>query len=232
MLSLFHNFLEIPHNDLCRTWAANRTMMLLKISKTTSELIIKLHPPIEVTPNFSFFQNDFGNDKSTHEQKLQFMMSSLEELATKCMITKLNLNACKIELVVNKLHKILRQCPELNILNLSYNQISCRQAAFLAESIKECSMLKELNLETNGFGNNGAMFIVKMLLHNKSLTRLNLSDNFIHDGGIETLTEVLLQCTTLIHLDLCGNFISDEAAAKLAVVLPHCTIVVRYADRL
>jgi hypothetical protein len=231
MLPSFHDFLEIPHDDLCRSWAANRTMMLLKVSKTTSELIKKLHPPVEVTANFRFFQNDFGNDKSTNEQKLQFMMSRLEELASKCMITKLNLTACKIELVMFKLNKILSQSPFLNVLDLSYNQISCRQAAFLAESIKECSVLKELNLETNGFGNHGAMIIAKMLLHNTSLTRLNLGDNFIHDGGVETLTEALLQCTTLTHLDLCGNFISDEGAAKLAAVLPHCAILVRYADR-
>ena len=258
----FHDYLDtVPQGDLYRTWAANRTIMCLRVSKTTREKIIKLYLPIVITSNFRFFINVFDcNNKCTHEEdkeKLEFMISKIEKLSKICVIIKLKLRACKIEKIMLKLYEILKKNKFLEVIDLSYNQISSRQAVYLAKNIKECSVLKELilenneicdgvksitemlpltvthlNLNSNGLGDYGAMIIAEMLLQNTLLTHLDINNNFINDIGVESLIKVISLSLSLTNIDIRGNLISDEGKAKLAaVVSPHCTVQMHFDGR-
>ena len=264
MLFSFHEYLDIvPQSDLYRSWPANRTVMCLKVSKTTREKIIKLYLPVELTSNFRFFRNIFDCNKiDTHKEdkeKLEFMISKIEKFSKICVIIKLKLRACKIEKIMLKLYEILKKNKLLEVIDLSYNQISSLQAVFLAKSIKDCSVLKELilenneicdgvksitemlpltvtrlNLNSNGLGDHGAMIISEMLLQNTLLTHLDLNSNFINDIGVESLIKVIdhHQITSLTNIDIRGNFITDEGKAKLAaVVSPQCTIQMFFEGR-
>lgn len=259
-----HDYLDtVPQGDLYRTWAANRTIMCLRVSKTTREKIIKLYLPIHITSNFRFFINVFDcNNKCTHEEdkeKLEFMISKIEKLSKICVIIKLKLRVCKIEKIMLKLYEILKKNKFLEVIDLSYNQISSCQAVYLAKNIKECSVLKELilenneicdgvksitemlpltvtrlNLNSNGLGDYGAMIIAEMLLQNTLLIHLDINNNFINDIGLESLIKVIdhHQITSLTNIDIRGNLISNEGEAKLAaVVSPHCIVQMHFDGR-
>jgi Ran GTPase-activating protein (RanGAP) involved in mRNA processing and transport len=250
----------VPQCDLYRTWPANRTLMCLKVSKKTTEKIMKLCLPIELVSNYRFFMNVFhSNNRCRHnedKEKLEFMINKIEKLSTICIIKKLKLRGCKIDKIMFKLYEIIKKNKFLEILDISYNQISSRQAVYLAKYIKECSMLKELilenneicdgvksiiemlplsvthlNLNSNGLCDSGAIIIGKM--HNR-LTHLDLNSNCITDIGVESLIEgfVQPQFSSLTNLDIRGNLISDEGKAKLATVVgPQCTIQMYFEGR-
>jgi Leucine-rich repeat (LRR) protein len=256
----FHEYLDtIPQSDLYRTWPANRTIMFLEVSKTTSEKIKKLYLPIELKSNFRFFVNVFDyNNRCTYKEdkeKLEFMISKIEKLSKICVIKKLKLRACKIEIIMLKLYEILKKNKFLEVIDLSYNQINSRQAVFLAKSIKECSVLKELilenneicdgvksiiemlpltvtrlNLNSNGLGDDGAMIVSEMLLQNTLLTHLDLNNNFINDIGAESIIKGLVrpQFSSLTNLDLRGNLITKLESVYTS---PNCTIQIYFEGR-
>jgi hypothetical protein len=60
--------------DWCRTWAAGRTIMLRRTSKTVIELVDKMRLPAVVRLSRSFW-NDARN--STGEAKLEFVLRQL-----------------------------------------------------------------------------------------------------------------------------------------------------------
>ena len=77
----------IPAEDWCRTWAADRTIMLRMTSKRVKELVDKVCPPADVRLSRSFW-NDARNGH-TAAQKRDHVLAQLA--AMKCRITRLEL---------------------------------------------------------------------------------------------------------------------------------------------
>jgi hypothetical protein len=64
----------IPAEDWCRTWAAGRTIMLRRTSKTVKEVVDKMRLPAVVRLSRRFWG---GARNGTEEAKLKFVMRQL-----------------------------------------------------------------------------------------------------------------------------------------------------------
>ena len=155
----------IPAEDWCRTWAADRTIMLRMTSKRVKELVDKVCPPADVRLSRSFW-NDARNGHRA-AQKRDHVLAQLA--AMKCRITRLELPSAALLLagitascddhfgadgtsrmagvMVPRLQCPVRlQCPALAHLNLSGNHIGAEGAGRLAQVLAQCPALTHLNL--------------------------------------------------------------------------------------
>jgi hypothetical protein len=116
-------FTIIPAGDLCRTWAADRTIMLRMTSKRFKELVDKLRPPVVVRWSLSFLEDERNG---TAAEKLKLVFRQLAALSARSRITKLELffdavhtRPCTIKgQDAKRLAGVLAQCPALAHLNL------------------------------------------------------------------------------------------------------------------
>jgi hypothetical protein len=138
-------------NDWCRTWAADRTIMLRSTSKIFKGVVDKLRLPAAICLSSSFWK-DARN--GTAAEKLQFVMRQLTTLSTWCLITTLELPSCNIEgQDAERLAGVLAQCPTLAHFNLSAgycasraHRIGAAGAERLAEVLARCRSLAHLDL--------------------------------------------------------------------------------------
>jgi hypothetical protein len=79
----------IPAEDWDRTWAADRTMMLMMTSRRVNEAVSKLRPPAVVVKVSKAFREDACN--GTAAERLQHILGQLEKLSSQCRITGLDL---------------------------------------------------------------------------------------------------------------------------------------------
>ena len=77
----------VPAEDWCKTWAADRTIMLRMTSKRVKELVAQVLLPADVRLSSSFW-NDASNGH-TAAQKRDHVLAQLA--AMKCRITRLEL---------------------------------------------------------------------------------------------------------------------------------------------
>jgi len=181
--SLFTTVIEtVPSEDLCNTWAADRTIMLRKTSKRVKEAIDKIQPPTEVILN-KFFWTDSCNRDCTvsNNEKLEFIMRQLILLATTCQITRIELPCCNIIVQLDILKDVIARTHTRTHIHT----------------------LTNLNLYNNSLGATGVASLIGVLVYGKCSV-LNLAHNEIGTVGIESLTHsgVLMRCT---NLNLCNN---------------------------
>ena len=105
-------------------------------------------------------------------------------------------------------------------LDLSHNKIGDYGTKELAANLHNCTQLKWLDLSHNEIGDDGVKELAANL-HN--CTQLNLSHNEIGEDGAKELAANLYHCTQLKELDLSHNEIGDDGAKELAANLYHCT---------
>ena len=83
----------IPADDWCRTWAADRTMLLRMTSKRVKEVVDRLRPPAAVKVSKAF-RADARH--GTAAEQLQHILRQLEKMTCHCRITGLDLSSCNI----------------------------------------------------------------------------------------------------------------------------------------
>ncbi len=207
----------IPADDWCRTWAADRTMMLRRTSKTVKGVVDKLRLPAFVCLSRSFLNDTcYG----TAAEKLQFVFRQLVALTARCRITTLELCHCEMKgQDTERLARVLGQCAALAHLNLCGNPIGAKGAGNLSGVLAQPSALAYLNLSRNELGDDGAGRLAGVMGQLRALVHLDLSRNCINANGAWRLAGVLGQCAALAHLDLSGNGIRDDGAGRLAGLL-------------
>jgi hypothetical protein len=211
----------IPAEDWCRAWAAGRTIMLRRTSKTVKEVVDKMRLPAVVRLSRSFW-NDARN--GTQKAKLEFVLRQLVAMTARCCITTLELPRCDMKgQGAEMLAGVLEQCPALAHLDLSGNSnFGATGTERLAGVLVQCAALAHLDLSDNQIGNSAAERLAGVLAQCTALAHLNLRCNQIDDAGAERLAGVLAPCTALAHLDLSRNEIADTGTERLAGVLGQC----------
>jgi hypothetical protein len=200
----------IPADDWCRTWAADRTIMLRITSKRFKELVDKMRPPVAVRWRMSFLEDERNG---TAAEKLRLIFRQLAAFSARSRITTLELcyhgaftYPCRIKgQDAERLAGVLAQCPALAHLNLGENQLRTGGAENLAGELPQCRALTHLDLSADNIGDSGAESLARVLAQCPALNHLSLAVNQIGEAGAESLAGVLGQCPTLTHLNLSHN---------------------------
>lgn len=217
----------VPGERWARTWAADRTMMLRMTSKRFKQAVDKLRVPTFVKLRRSFW--DDVRD-STAAERLQHILTHLEEIISLFQITELDLQACNLNgqddgifLEIPRLAGVLAKCSSMSRLALGGNMIGEQGAERLAGVLPRS--LSILDLGYNGLGAQGATSLAALLPQCPLLSYLALGGNVIGNPGTERLAGVLPRCPVLSHLYLYKNQIGDDGARCLANVMPQCRVL-------
>ena len=188
--------------------------------------------------------------------------SNIDEDASHKLATALHSNNVLEQLCLrgNKLNTVgalyilnsLEYLTTLQVLDLSYNNISSQSADGIAAvidsnpllnqlwldgndllhstgTIKICKALRKirtlsiLSLCNNGITDDAADELSAVITQNVLLEDLLLSNNQLHSTGIEVIAESLNKLIKLRKLDLFNNNIGKEGASLLAVVVQNST---------
>lgn len=116
--------------------------------------------------------------------------------------------------------KVMALCPDLNVLDLRYNELSGDDMELLEDilSHKDCK-LSVLYLEGNMIQCKGAQAIGKILANNICLREVYLGSNGIGVSGAKALAKGLQENKSLEKLYLEGNRIGDEGGVAFTDVL-------------
>ena len=243
----FVTILEIlPREDWCRTWPADRTIMLRMTSKRVNDAIDKIKPPTIISFNYSWW----NNYKIKIAKKQELMIIYLSEISTKNIIVSLKI--CNIELfyenapwiisLVTSINNastitniILANCKigirgvtafssffnnfkELTHLNICHNNIGPDGTKIFAKALENCLFLSHIDLSWNRIGNNGADSLANVIALLK-IKHLNLSGNCIHLQGFNKITKALSNNPVLQFLDFSWNYIEYNGVLSLATLL-------------
>ncbi len=201
----------IPADDLWRTWAADRTMMLRTASKRFKTAVDKLRPPTSVKLSRTFWDNVRNG---TEEKRRQHILTHLEKMTSRCSITTLQLLGCGMSCQdAGRLAGVLTQ--SLSALYLFLNQIGDDGVGILAVVLPQCRALSVLDLGGNQIGDEGAGRLSIVLPQCPALSELYLFENKIGDQGAGRLAEALPQCPALSSLDVSENHIGAQGVSSL-----------------
>jgi Ran GTPase-activating protein (RanGAP) involved in mRNA processing and transport len=188
----------LPREDLCRTWPADRTIMLRLTSKKVNDAIDKIKPPTIISFNNSFWNNS-NNDIA---KKQELMIIYLNGISTKNII--ISLKICNIELFND---------PQDHTDTLGM----CSPGIIsLATAIDIESTITNINLNDCKIGLRGIIQFSLFVNYYENLTHLNISKNSIGPTGIKSLAKALENCLLLYHIDLSWNHIGHNGANSLA----------------
>jgi Ran GTPase-activating protein (RanGAP) involved in mRNA processing and transport len=109
----------------------------------------------------------------------------------------------------------------LEILQLSFNNLSCKGVEALMNGIWGSTCLKELRLDNNAVSNRGAQVVSAVLGSVKTLTHLDLGFNKISPGGMKVLMKALAENQNLRSLSISGNPIDTGSAKAVAYALAY-----------
>ena len=223
------NILEIiPSYDLCRSWSADRTIMLRLTSKKVNDAIDKIKPPTIISFNNSFWNNS-NNDIA---KKYELMIKYLSEISTKNII--ISLKICNIELFYENAYTIgmrslgiICLVTAINIKSTitSINLNDCkigRGVIDFSSFVNNCTKLTHLNISKNNIG------LAKALENCLLLSHIDLSRNHIGYDGADSLANVIA-LLKIKHLNLSGNQIDNIGIDKIAKALTNYPVL-QYLD--
>ena len=158
-------------------------------------------------------QNNIVNDD------IKFLANSIQHFTRLSYLTLSHTNygsswSCLVE---------LRHLTNINILDLSHNDINSDGAASLACTLQFLTTLQKLYLSHNNIGPAGITALSKELLHLTNLRDLELSHNNIGPAGITALSKELLHLTNLRDLELSHNNIGPAGITALSKGLLYLT---------
>jgi Ran GTPase-activating protein (RanGAP) involved in mRNA processing and transport len=107
----------------------------------------------------------------------------------------------------------------LEILDLSDNDISNEGASIIANIIRNNNKLKNINLFSDNIGVSGSIDIASALKENKTLKILNMECNPVQTEGIHSFTVALYSNNSLIELNLPERYIGNREYNMLKEVL-------------
>ena len=111
----------------------------------------------------------------------------------------------------------LKNCENIESLNLSDNKISDAGAVALSDCLTGCSKLAILNMSYNDISSSGFSVLAYLIRYCNKLITLDLSHNNINfmEYGAEALANALKTCTFLSSLDLSYNKVCNEGLSAL-----------------
>jgi len=176
-------------------------------------------------------------------------------LETNHVIEELQVASCGIDAsAVGLFGRIIRNCPNMLLVDLSWNQLGKAGASSLAqalstrgcslrtlvlggcalgpsgaeslaEMLKKNGVLQHLRIPYNGIGPLGAAAFANVIPKNRSLAELDLKGNNIGASGGYALASALLKnCGTLKAINVCDNRLGEEAAAAVGASLKGSVI--------
>lgn len=130
------------------------------------------------------------------------------------MMFRTNTGIKKISMKLHKLrfegvqimtHYLNTYNENLQVLDLSCNQICFQGVKYISEYLAETKCLKSIILTSNCIHNQGAKIFAKGVSLNESLVHVDLTSNTISDEGLCKLAEGLMQNKTVRSLKLFWN---------------------------
>ena len=112
----------------------------------------------------------------------------------------------------------LKTNNSLQILKMSYNNITSKGAKLIAEAIKVNKTLQVLDIHDNNISDDGAAAISDALKSNNSLQILTMSYNNITSEGAKSIAEAIKVNTTLHTLHLGQSDINDAVSFNMSVL--------------
>ncbi|TNN14916.1 Leucine-rich repeat-containing protein [Schistosoma japonicum] len=150
---------------------------------------------------------------------LKSVINRLERLCTGiCMnLSELHLSKSKFQPLAN----LLKECYELETLDLSYNNFETDGLILVKELLEEFAFLTHINLSGNHLNQEGFMLLQSILMKNTQMNTLILKDAKITDNGAVMIADGLRVNTRLKMLDLSKNLIRSEGALEIAKALAN-----------
>ncbi|CAF2043424.1 unnamed protein product [Rotaria magnacalcarata] len=125
---------------------------------------------------------------------------------------------------------VLKDAPELRILDLSWNMIRDYDIRPICNSLKNNQSLERLDLTMNGLGNQGAILIAKMLSSNETLIELDMSNNRIEKDGADIFASKLEMNRRLKKLWFGNNNFGTLGSLVLLKAIDHIKSQVEYLN--
>lgn len=111
----------------------------------------------------------------------------------------------------------------LQVLDLSYNNLSVLDTEKIFQGMKDFSKLKVINISHNIITDEAADSIATVLSHNSNIQVLNVSFNCIGSEGCIKIFNGMKSTLCLRNLDISNNKITCEASKNIAAVLSKNT---------
>lgn len=108
----------------------------------------------------------------------------------------------------------------IEVLQLSFNQLTCVGVESLMNVVWGSQTLKDLRLDNNKIRDRGAQ-LVAVVLTSVNLERVNLGFNVITTVGIKALMKSLAENETLQSLTLSGNTLDTSASKAVSYALAY-----------
>ncbi|CAH1251152.1 NLRC5 [Branchiostoma lanceolatum] len=138
------------------------------------------------------------------------LMDQLYEVQPLLKTLKLKLRDLSLDKMTRLLTLMLQQFPQLEVIDLSDNDISDEVVPALAQSLGSCQNLKKVDLSHNDLSDRGD-FLPPL----PNLEEIDLSDNAISDEAVPGLAKGLALCQNLKKAHLTNNKISNKGALML-----------------
>ena len=115
----------------------------------------------------------------------------------------------------------LKQCLNLENLDLSGIGISDNSAGIIAVGLQHCCSLKTLHFSRNFIGDDGVKLLAESMKSFYNLQSLHLDQNLIGDDGMKALAKNVKFFHNLQSLHLDRNLIGDEGAKAIMEVMKN-----------
>ena len=150
-----------------------------------------------------------------------YILNSLEYLTT-LQVLDLSYNNISSQ-STDGIAAVIDSNLSLNQLWLDGNDLHSTGTIKICKALKKIRTLSILSLCNNGITNDAADELSAVITQNVLLEDLLLSNNQLHSTGIELIAESLNKLIKLRKLDLFNNNIGKEGASSLAVVVQNST---------
>ena len=150
-----------------------------------------------------------------------YILNSLEYLTT-LQVLDLSYNNISSQ-SADGIAAVIDSNPLLNQLWLDGNDLHSTGTIKICKALKKIRTLSILSLCNNGITDDAAVELSAVITQNVLLEDLLLSNNQLHSTGIELIAESLNKLIKLRKLDLFNNNIGKDSASLLAVVMQNST---------
>jgi len=208
----------VPAEDWCRTWPAERTIMLRMTSKCVREAVDKMRPPAVVCLCEKFWDY-YRNTDSESIKKIKIIERGLEQMKESCKITSFVMSNISMDIksfafLVRTLGSIAQGLLHLEFTSYTYFDDKTLE---LTRLLADCKALGN-----NSFVTPTMLQLSPVLSKLNNLSHIDFSYNKIGEIG-----NLLGQCPALEHLNLSYNDLGDSGASALAVALSKNNVLSR-----
>ena len=209
--------------------------ILIGLNPTNDQILLSSKLDVNMTicklcnfvSNIDLFQqmaNTLSNVGELHILGCNFGQYSLQETEVfqsiiTSSITKLCISHNEMnKQAVDDMAKLVSHIPQLEELDLSYNNLQATATVKVLNEINTLSLTR-LNISNNGLNDKTACGIANFLSHYRLLKELDLSCNNLQAMGVITICKGMSNLLNLVALNISNNNISGEAAADIAAIL-------------